>query len=154
MFNEKTWKDGEKLAQNYMKEKGFKIKYTNFKAGGVELDIVAVLTKKEQLKSLKEDTKKKLKNAPTQGMKDSLIQRSKALENELTDMLIVCEVKARSTADFGMGLEAVDENKQERLVKGARYLLGLKEFEGFGVRFDVASIDGGIVTYIENAFTE
>ncbi len=152
MFNERTWKDGEKLAQKYLKNKGYKIKYTNYNAGGVELDIVAVLTKKQQLKLLKKDTKKKLKIAPTLGIKEAIIKQAEVLEKEIDDLLIICEVKARRIDNFGMGFDAVDELKMARQTKGAQFLLKQKEFEGFSVRFDVASVDGNKVSYIENAF--
>ena len=45
MFNERTWKEGEKITQEYMKKNGYKIVYTNFSCVGVELDIVAILAK-------------------------------------------------------------------------------------------------------------
>lgn len=154
MFNEKTWKDGEKLALDYMKEKGYKIKYTNFRAGGVELDIVAVWSKKQQLKELEKDTKQQLKLASTKKEKDAAIKKHKMLENEIVDVLIVCEVKARATDAFGKGFDAIDNFKKARLEKGAKYLLSTDEFAGFQVRFDVASVDEGKVTYIENAFTD
>ena len=56
MFNDDTWKYGEQLAQEYMKKAGYKIIYTNFAERGFELDIVAILPKKIQLKNLKIDT--------------------------------------------------------------------------------------------------
>ena len=45
MFNLKTWKDGEHIAQRYMKREGYKIVYTNFAVAGTELDIVAIFPK-------------------------------------------------------------------------------------------------------------
>lgn len=140
MFNKKVWKDGEKIAIDYMEKNGYKILYTNYHAGGVELDIVAVLTKKMQIKKSKA-------NAKNESKKQSL-----ECQKEMNDLLIVCEVKARSTDKYGKGLEAVDEFKKARMIKGAKYLLTKKEFSGFGVRFDVASVDEGVVTYFENAF--
>ncbi len=44
MFNEKTWRDGEKLVQEHLKKNGYKLVYTNFDVAGVELDIVSVLS--------------------------------------------------------------------------------------------------------------
>ena len=61
MFNENTWKDGEAIAQRYMRKLGYKILYTNFSCVGVELDIVAILPKKVQCKKLKDGLKNKIK---------------------------------------------------------------------------------------------
>ena len=53
MFNDVTWKEGERLTQEYMKKEGYKIVYTNYSCIGVELDIVAVWSKKNQIKEIK-----------------------------------------------------------------------------------------------------
>ena len=60
MFKEATWKDSELKVQNYMKNKGFKILETNFSCVGVELDIVAFLSKKVQINQAKIETKQKI----------------------------------------------------------------------------------------------
>ena len=62
------------------------------------------------------------------------------------------EVKARTSNKFGKGFDAVSETKQDKLVLGAKFLQNQKKFKKYNVRFDVASIDSGVVTYIENAF--
>ena len=53
MFNEKTWKDGEKLVQDYLKKSGYKVRFTNLDVAGVELDVVSVLTVSKIQKELK-----------------------------------------------------------------------------------------------------
>ena len=53
MFNELTWRESELKVQDYMKNKGFKIVETNFSCVGVELDIVALLSKSVQKKQMK-----------------------------------------------------------------------------------------------------
>ena len=59
MIDEKVWKSGEELAAKYMKNAGYKIITTNYKEKGFELDIVAILSRKKQLKKLREEFKKK-----------------------------------------------------------------------------------------------
>ena len=69
MYNDETWKIGEQLAQEYMKKHGYKIVYTNFAERGFELDIVAILPKKKQIKNFKQETKEKVKKAKTEKQK-------------------------------------------------------------------------------------
>lgn len=152
MFNENTWKDGEKLAKDYMKSCGYKIVYTNFECVGVELDIVAILPKKIQLKQLKKDFLVNIKMAESKATKMVLKNSFKNAKNSLRDLLVVCEVKSRINDKFGKGFESVGTVKQRNMIRGAQYLLRQAEFKGMQVRFDVASVDAGAVNYIENAF--
>jgi len=67
-------------------------------------------------------------------------------------LVVFCEVKARATAAFGTGLEAVTAAKQARIRRLAiRFLaeagLGRRE-----LRFDVASITGTDLVVVEGAF--
>lgn len=64
--------------------------------------------------------------------------------------LIFVEVKARSSAKFGMGYESVTAQKQEKLVKTAQIYMMEKGEKP--CRFDVISIDGDEITHIEGAF--
>ena len=50
MFNEKVWRDGEKITAEYLKGKNYKIVYLNYNCKIAELDIVSVLSKKVQKK--------------------------------------------------------------------------------------------------------
>lgn len=152
MYNEQTWKMGEQLAQDYMKKQGYKIIYTNFSGTGFELDIVARLPKKVQYKSLKNEYKKKIKNAKTSQNKKILQNNLKNLKNSLSDILVITEVKARADDRFGKGCECIDLKKRQHLIRGAKFLMKKPEFAGMQVRFDVASVDYGKVTYIENSF--
>jgi putative endonuclease len=67
-------------------------------------------------------------------------------------LIIFVEVKTRRNEKFGKGLEAVDVNKRNNIISVARYYLRSKNLMNCNVRFDVASLDGNAVSYIENAF--
>ena len=152
MYNDETWKMGEQIAQQYMKKHGYKIIYTNFAERGFELDIVAILPKKRQFKSLKVETKEKIKMAKTDKQKLLLKNNLKNLKSKLKDMLIITEVKSRADDRFGKGCECIDLKKRSHLIRGAKFLTQMEKFKGMQVRFDVASVDYGKVTYIENSF--
>jgi Holliday junction resolvase-like predicted endonuclease len=102
---------------------------------------------------LKKEYKEKIKNTKIIENKRALRLNLKNLKSNVSNLLIVCEVKARSKNDFGMGYEAVNATKQRNIARGAEYVLTLKEFKNMQIRFDVASVDGEKVTYLENAFT-
>jgi putative endonuclease len=68
------------------------------------------------------------------------------------DVLIFVEVKSRGGKDFGHGLEAVDRHKRERIGSVAHYFIEKNSFYDYNARFDVASIDGKELLYIEDAF--
>ena len=67
------------------------------------------------------------------------------------DLLVITEVKSRSTDDFGKGFDAMDLKKRAHLIRGAKAIKQDRRFESMQVRFDVASVDGGKLEYIENA---
>jgi putative endonuclease len=68
------------------------------------------------------------------------------------DVIVFCEVKARSSTAFGAPVEAVTRAKQARLRRVAgRYLHAGSERAGL-VRFDVASVLHGAVEVVEGAF--
>ena len=152
MFNENTWKDGEKRVQKYMKKLGYKILYTNFKCVGVELDIVAIYPKKLKVKKLKEFYKSKIKNSQSKKEKEYLKNQLKIQIREAKDTLVVTEVKARANDEFGKGYEAVTKAKQSHIIRGLNYLMSLQKFKELEPRCDIASVDAGEITYIENAF--
>ena len=67
--------------------------------------------------------------------------------------LVFVEVKQRSTGRHGNGLAAVDDRKQRRICRAARYYLYRNRIpDGTPVRFDVVSIDAGRFRLIRNAF--
>lgn len=153
MFNENTWKCGESIAQKYMKKLGYKILYTNFSCVGVELDIVAILPKNVQCKQLKNELKNKIKeNKNRKNTIKILKNRYKIDKKQLNDLLVVTEVKARSNDNYGEGVFAINNAKINHIRRGGEFLLQNQRFEGLQIRFDVASIDGEKVNYIENAF--
>lgn len=150
MFNELTWRESELKVQDYMKNKGFKIVETNFSCVGVELDIVALLSKSVQKKQMKKDMIRKVRadrvnrNVYKNSLKNAL--------KELRDLLVITEVKGRENDKYGMGLEAISEQKKHNIIRGARFLQKDEKFKKYQIRFDVASVDSGEITYIENAF--
>lgn len=152
MFNERTWKEGEKITQEYMKKNGYKIVYTNFSCVGVELDIVAILPKKVLYRIEKNRIKQEIKNAKNIKIKQKLKQKLKIIKNSLTDLLIITEVKARQNDKFGSGFDAISIKKKVNIIRGVKFLLKDKKFQNKQVRFDIASVDAGKITYIENAF--
>ena len=150
MFKEKTWKDGELMVQKYMKKNGYKILWTNFSCVGVELDIVAFLPKDVQINSIKDEYKKKIvqDKAHKSLYKNSLKNYIKTIN----DLLIITEVKSRETDKYGLGSEAISDYKKDNIIRGARFLVTQKNLEKYQIRFDVASVDDGKITYIESAF--
>ncbi|MBR7172460.1 MAG: YraN family protein [Clostridia bacterium] len=152
MYNDETWKMGEQLAQEYMKKHGYKIIYTNFAERGFELDIVAIHSAKQQFKNLKNETKKKLKDEKSPKVKKLLKNNLKNIKSTLKDVLVITEVKSRADDRFGRGCECIDLKKRSHLTRGAKYLKQMERFKNMQVRFDVASVDFGKITYIENSF--
>jgi putative endonuclease len=73
-------------------------------------------------------------------------------------LLVICEVKARSSDRFGRPAEAVNRTRQLRLRRTAACYLGqVGQFGSSGlrprvVRFDVAEVLGGTLSVIEDAF--
>ncbi len=106
---------GEKMAVQYLQEKGYLILHTNWRNGKAEADIIA----------------------------------------ENNGMLIIAEVKTRSTAYFGSPGEAVDKQKQKMLVKAAEAYLEINNIDK-EVRYDVVAIvmndKETTIDHIEDAF--
>ena len=67
------------------------------------------------------------------------------------DEIVFCEVKTRSTARFGNGLEAVGARKQQFLRRTAVSWLDAHDRRG-RLRFDVAAVTGRRIQVIEGAF--
>ena len=67
-------------------------------------------------------------------------------------VLVVCEVKTRSSAAFGAPAEAVTRAKQARLRSLALAFLRDEGVRGAHLRFDVAAVLGRSVEVIEGAF--
>lgn len=67
-------------------------------------------------------------------------------------LVVVCEVKTRSSARFGSGLEAVDRAKQRRLRRlAALWVATEAPFRPESVRIDVAAVTGGRVEVVHGA---
>ena len=67
-------------------------------------------------------------------------------------LVVVCEVKARRTVDFGPASSAVDPVKQQRLRRLAAEWLATSGTHGVEVRFDVVAITGRRLEVIHGAF--
>lgn len=73
-----------------------------------------------------------------------------ALEKET---LVFLEVKYRTSRSYGSGMEAVDYGKQKTICRVAHhYMMAHGYGEWYPCRFDVVSIDAGVITLIRNAF--
>jgi putative endonuclease len=68
------------------------------------------------------------------------------------EVIVFVEVKKRSQERWGRGAEAVDHRKRRRILGVAAHYLAEKSLTDVNVRFDVASLDGSTMEYIENAF--
>lgn len=68
------------------------------------------------------------------------------------DTLVFVEVKKRTTAKFGLPREAVDFNKQQKLIKNALYYIQTTNAYKLKKRFDVVEILDEKITHIPNAF--
>lgn len=67
-------------------------------------------------------------------------------------LLVVCEVKARATAAFGTPLEAVTPLKQRRVRRTTMSFVAEHGLAGVTLRFDVASVLGGRLEVLTDAF--
>ena len=150
MNNIKTWVEGEVKAAEYLKKIGYKIIDKNCKICGSEIDIVAILSKKEQkillineFKSRKfEDKKQELFH------KNSLKREIKSLK----DKLVFVEVKFRSSKKFGAPYESVGKQKQHNLVRGVLAYNAKFNIKNLPIRIDVISIVDDQIEHITNAF--
>jgi putative endonuclease len=68
------------------------------------------------------------------------------------DLVVFCEVKTRTSTAFGAPVEAVTRAKQARLRRVAGRFLEPGLERAAVVRFDVASVLGGVVEVVEGAF--
>lgn len=69
------------------------------------------------------------------------------------EYLVFVEVKYRSTDRTGYALEAIDKRKAIQVRRTAAVYLYEHHYpEDTPCRFDAAGVDGGRITYIENAF--
>ena len=66
--------------------------------------------------------------------------------------LVFVEVKSRSSDMFGLGREAVDFRKQQKIRLVAQGYIKYKKLFDVSCRFDVVEIMGDKITHIENAF--
>ena len=67
--------------------------------------------------------------------------------------IVFCEVKSKSSSDFGDPLEMVTSEKARRVRHAAEAWLGIHdEARGLGVRFDVIAERAGRLEHVPDAF--
>lgn len=152
MYNERIWKEGERRTKHYLEEHGYKIVYTNYCCVGIELDIVSTLSVFEQKKRIKKELEEKLFLEENPENKKTLKKTYKEKMKGLKNLLVITEVKSRSSDRYGKGNESVTKYKREHVKRGAEFLLSKPEFKKMQVRFDVSSVDEDMITYTEDAF--
>lgn len=71
------------------------------------------------------------------------------------ETIVFAEVKARTSAAYGLGREAVTPAKQRNIAKAAEAYLAAHSLAEASVRFDVLEVDlmSNSVTHIPGAFT-
>lgn len=66
---------------------------------------------------------------------------------------VFVEVKARSRICYGFGYEFVNVKKRQRIIRAAKhYLNQQRKPHLLNARFDVISIDNGVISWLKNAF--
>ncbi len=71
-------------------------------------------------------------------------------------VLAFVEVKARTSTYYGYPYEAVNREKQKRIIKTALYYMNLKNMHYYQPRFDIVEVylgDRRKINYIDNAFS-
>ncbi|HEX9682139.1 MAG TPA: YraN family protein [Acidimicrobiales bacterium] len=68
------------------------------------------------------------------------------------DIIVICEVKTRSTDRFGSPIEAITREKAARIRRLASAYLADSGVRSRVIRFDVAEVRPGSVTVVEGAF--
>ena len=68
------------------------------------------------------------------------------------DILVFVEVKVRSDGNFSRGFEAISNVKKRNIISVARYYTQKNRLYEYNIRFDVASLDSGVLQYFENAY--
>ena len=154
MFNSKTWLVGEQKACKYLEDLGYVILDKNCKIACSELDIVCILPQKVQKNTIKKDIKQ-LKLLKKSTDKSEFELKMQSLKNQLKNiqkLLVVVEVKARSSKKYGEPFEAVTPNKIHNIVRGTYGYISKNHLENISVRFDVISIFDDNIEHIINAF--
>ncbi|SDC61055.1 putative endonuclease [Desulfurella multipotens] len=70
------------------------------------------------------------------------------------NVLIFVEVKGRRNLSFGSAKEAVDQNKQKRIIEGSKLFMlknNLNEND-YNIRFDVITIENNKIEWLQDAF--
>ncbi len=87
-----------------------------------------------------------------EGEIDLLCARTEPGGRDDAPVLVVCEVKTRSSVSHGHPLEAVTPAKQRRLRRLAAAFLRTQGGRFHHVRFDVVAVTGRMLDVVESAF--
>jgi putative endonuclease len=71
---------------------------------------------------------------------------------EKNGLIVFVEVRFKSSDVYGSALESITRKKIRNIVEAARLYIHRYGLYNRNVRFDVASIDGERLTYVEGAF--
>lgn len=138
---------GERIAAEYLEEKGYVILERNAKLCDCEVDIICEVYTLQGGEIVKQKPRKKLFNILKSKLKVPDMQ-NKGIQRTL----IFCEVKTRGSNDFGSGAEAVTKYKVGRYVTAAKaYAVAHGETET-DIRFDIIEVSESGINHIEGAF--
>lgn len=71
---------------------------------------------------------------------------------EKKDTLVFVEVRERKSNAYGTPAETVTTRKQARIAKAALMFVKAHFLNNRNLRFDIVSVQNGMVTHLENAF--
>jgi putative endonuclease len=66
--------------------------------------------------------------------------------------LVFVEVRARKNRDHGTPAETISATKRRRIILAARLYLLSRKIEDRACRFDVVTLEGGVITHLPDAF--
>lgn len=141
-------KKGEALAVQYLQKQGYTILQTNYVCGVGELDIIATINK-QGLRKLQKMYNQQYKQNPTPQNQQLALMYADYQPNQL---LVIVEVKARSSAMFGLPQEAVTKHKQHKIKLCTQWYMQQNHMQHMQVRFDCIAILDENIEHIQNAF--
>lgn len=115
MNNIEKGKRGEKIARDFLQNRGYRIIETNYRNKIGEIDIIAL-----------DD-----------------------------DILVFIEVKTRTSINYGYGYEAVNFNKQRKILNTSLLYIRNKKLDDFQLRYDIIEVymtNKLTINHIKDAF--
>lgn len=73
---------------------------------------------------------------------------------KVKDIIVFAEVKSRNNSNYGYPFEAVDRNKQKKIINSAYVYIKQNRLKDYRYRFDIIEVflNEGRINHIENAF--